>query len=257
MISISTTSTPLERNNQYEYMLDTDMNGYETVPCIQSLRAPSASTVLCWHLTGKKGPRTAFLKEPTLNICTAEVDGNTDTDKFAFHFVKLVKIWSIAVNILLETDPFPGRWLLLHYVTKLYHSPERVWVDCIMIKCFLIDVNCNSRFNKKTLSPLVSPQAHWRWLFRLSQCQHILVTLPCCAVRSRATRLPSSGGRRTGRTSRWPLTLTPAWQRCHPARCRSAASSHLTRPHTAVWLTTLAVPGQERTRSCGCSQVTE
>lgn len=83
------------------------------------LPVPSTSAVLCWHLTRKKDPRTAFLKEPTLNIYTAAVDGNTDTDKFAFDFVKLVKIWSIAVNILLETDPFPGRWLLLHYMTKL------------------------------------------------------------------------------------------------------------------------------------------
>lgn len=219
------------------------------------LPVPSTSAVLCWHRTGKKGPHTALLKEPTLNICTAAVDRNTD--KFAFHSVKLVKIWSIAANILLETDPCPGRWWLLRYVTELYRSPERVWVDCIMIKRFLIDVKCNIRFNEKTLSSLVSPQARWRWLFWLSQCQRILVTLPCCAVRSQATRLPSSGGRRTGRTSRWPLTLTPAWQRCHPARCRSAASSRPTRPHTAVWLTTLAAPGQERTRSCGCSQVTE
>lgn len=91
-----------------------------------------------------------FLKEPTLNICTAVVDGNTDTNKFAFHFVKLVRIWSIAINSLLETDLFPGRWLLLHYMTKLYHSPERVWVDFIMLNCLLIDVNCNIRFNKIT-----------------------------------------------------------------------------------------------------------
>lgn len=125
-----------ERNNQYGYMLDTyrhclllyiyiatnrmtdlhnmgpwtNINGIlkmgntnETVPCIQSLRSPSAFYFCSAMLTSdwKKGPRTAFLKEPTLNICTAAVDWNTDTNKFAFHFSTLhyITVHYISENL--------------------------------------------------------------------------------------------------------------------------------------------------------------
>lgn len=98
------------------------------VSTASDLPVPSTSAVLFWHPTGKKGPRTAVLKEPTLNIYTAAADGNADTNKFAFHFVKLAKIWSIAINTLLETDPFPGS-LLLRYVSI---TPQREFVWTVL-----------------------------------------------------------------------------------------------------------------------------
>ena len=104
--------------------------------------------------------------------------------------------------------------------------------------------------------PLVSLQDLWRWSSPPSLSPHTSVTQPFYAVRSPATRHPSSAGRRTGRTCRGPLTQMPVWRCCRPALCRSAVSSRRIQPLTAVWPTTRAAPGRDRTPSCECSQVT-
>lgn len=110
-------------------------------------------------------------------------------------------------------------------------------------------------FGHKPL-PSCDLQVHWRWSSPPSLFPRTLVTLPCCAARSLVSQHPSSAGRRTGKISQWPLTPTPVWQCCHPARCRSAVSSHQTQPHIAVWLTTPAALGRGQMRNSECSQVT-